>query len=95
MAGAPIGNQNAANGKKWRAAIDRALDKTPRVAGLEALDQIAKVLIAKALAGEQWAIDMIGNRLDGKPAQSVEVAGPDGGPVQAKVTVEFVKDPAT
>ena len=31
------------------------------------------------------------DRRDGKPAQAVRVSGQDGGPIQAKVVVEFVK----
>lgn len=91
MAGAPVGNQNAANGKKWRAAIDRALEKTPKVAGLEALDRCAKVLIEKALAGEQWALEMLGNRLDGKPAQAVTVGNAEGEQFVTKVVREIVR----
>ncbi len=33
----------------------------------------------------------IGDRLDGKPAQGVELAGPNGGPLQAALSVTFVK----
>jgi hypothetical protein len=82
MAGAPLGNQNAAKGKKWKAAVDRALGEKSRVLGKEALDECARVLIEQALAGEQWAIKELGDRLDGKPTQQTEVSGPDGGPVE-------------
>lgn len=94
MAGAPVGNQNAANGKKWRAAIDRALAEKSRVDGKDALDAIANVLITQALAGEQWALAQLGDRLDGRAAQSLEVAGADGGPIQHNVSVEFKRSTA-
>lgn len=80
--GAPEGNQNAANGKKWKAAIDRALETRSRAEGREILDDIANVLINQALAGEQWAFAQLGDRLDGKPKQQTELSGPDGGPVE-------------
>jgi hypothetical protein len=70
--GAPIGNQNAANGKKWQAAINRALETRSRAEGKEMLDELANVLINQALAGEQWAFAQLGDRLDGKPHQTVD-----------------------
>lgn len=90
----PVGNQNAANGKKWKAAIERALAARSKKDGKDALDSLANVLIDKALSGEQWALLELGNRFDGKPAQALEVAGTDGGPIKATVLVEFVNKAA-
>lgn len=90
MAGAPVGNQNAANGKKWKAAIDRALETRSRAEGREILDALADELINQALAGEQWAFQQLGDRLDGKPKQQIETTGEDGGPIKTSLTVEFV-----
>lgn len=86
--GAPLGNDNAAKGKKWRAAIDRALETRSRVDGKEILDELANVLITQALAGEQWALKEFGDRIDGKAVQQTEISGPDGAPV--KTVVNFV-----
>lgn len=72
MAGAPLGNQNAANGKKWKAAIDRALESRSRAEGKEILDELANVLINQALAGEQWAVKEFGDRVDGKAHQTLD-----------------------
>jgi len=71
MAGAPPGNQNAANGKKWKAAINRALEARSKAEGREILDALADTLITQAFAGEQWAFQQLGDRLDGKPPQTV------------------------
>ncbi len=71
MAGAPPGNQNAANGKKWKAAIGRALEARSKAEGREILDALANELINQAFAGEQWAFQQLGDRLDGKPPQTV------------------------
>lgn len=82
MAGAPVGNQNAVRAKKWREAIMRALArKSGSVdAGLDAAaDKLAALAIDE---GDKWALEEIGDRLDGKPAQSLEHSGPDGDPIQ-------------
>lgn len=75
---APSGNKNAAKGKAWFDALRKECVQR------SALDDIAKLVVDKALAGEQWAIQEIGNRLDGKPAQAI--TGDDGGPVEIAVT---------
>jgi len=74
--GAPKGSRNAAKGKMWFDAIRK------EVVQRAALPDIAKAVVDAALKGELWAIQEIGNRLDGKPAQAVEVSGPDGDPIQ-------------
>jgi hypothetical protein len=80
---APIGNQNAVRAKKWRESIMRALArKSGSVeAGLDAAaDKLAQLAIDD---GDKWAIEEIGNRIDGKPAQSVAIDGDgEGGPVK-------------
>jgi hypothetical protein len=39
------------------------------------LDLIAEKLVAKAIAGDNWCIGYIGDRLDGKPKERQEHAG--------------------
>lgn len=73
---APVGNKNAAKGKAWFDALRKELVQR------EALGQIAKVVVDAALEGERWAIEEIGNRMDGKPAQSVTVSGDPDNPVE-------------
>lgn len=43
------------------------------------LRQIADRLVAEALKGESWAIQQIGDRIDGKPAQAL--VGEEDGPL--------------
>lgn len=74
--GAPKGSRNAAKGKQWLDALRK------QVVQRDALDKIAGKVVDAALEGELWAIQEIGNRFDGKPAQAVEVSGPDGDPIQ-------------
>ena len=87
MAGAPEGNQNAAKARQWAAAIERALERrgdpsidpdvpferTPR---MKALDALAESFIAKLdLEKDLGFYKEFGDRLDGKAAQGVIVAG--------------------
>ena len=83
MAGAPKGNQNAARGRVWREAIDRAIKRDR-----EALNRVAKALITAAEAGDMQAIKELGDRLDGKPTQML--GGDPDSPIRARLTVEFV-----
>lgn len=71
MAGAPIGNQNAAKAKIWSAAIMRALENRSRLQQKQALDELAAVLLDKAAEGDMAALKELGDRLDGKPAQAL------------------------
>ena len=73
---APIGNQNARKAKEWFDALRK------QAVQRGTLDKVAKMVCEKAEAGEAWAIQEIGNRFDGKPAQAVEVSGAGGGPVE-------------
>lgn len=74
--GAPTGNSNAKKGKLWFDALRKECVQR------DALAEIAKVLVDKAIAGEPWAIAEVANRFDGKPAQSVELTGDPDNPLQ-------------
>ncbi len=69
--GGQIGNTNASNGAMWRNAIKRALARAKNPAGRRAIYAIADKLIEQAMAGDAWAIKELGDRLDGKAAQSL------------------------
>jgi hypothetical protein len=77
--GGQPGNNNAAKGKRWFEAIDKALkqytDKKRHIEAGQALDRIAKLVVREALDGSFWAIEEIGDRLDGKAAQSINITG--------------------
>jgi hypothetical protein len=80
------GNPTGARAKPWSDAIRMALAQyeTPTVKQGEALRAMAKKLIEKGLEGDKDAINEIGNRLDGKPAQAIEGTG-DGGAIILKL----------
>lgn len=94
---APIGNQNAAKAKIWHAAIMRALERRERsrADGVKELDLLAEKLLMLVESGDLGALKEFGDRLDGRPAQAVVVAGDDdGGPIKMNHTVEFIGAPA-
>lgn len=78
--GAQPGNNNHVKGKMWEGALKRALNEKPEI-----LPAIARKVVMAALQGEQWAIDHIANRLDGKPVQPVD------GEFVGSLTVELVR----
>lgn len=73
MAGAPVGNQNAAKGNRWATAIESALRERSRGKQVEALQELAGVLLDKAAEGDLTALKELGDRLDGKPKQAMDV----------------------
>lgn len=88
MAGAPIGNQNSAKGKRWKSVIEKRLE------ALQAMEKIADSLITEAMTGNIQAIKEIGDRIDGKPAQSIEATGLDGGAIRLERIERVITDPA-
>lgn len=67
--------------KRFSEVLNRAIvqDKSKR------LREAAEQLLTHAASGEPWALQMLADRLDGKPAQAI--TGGDGGPL----TVEIVR----
>lgn len=90
MAAAP-GNQYAAKAKQWQMAIERALDKRGASDRRKALDDLAERLLQACEAGEGWALKELGDRLDGKPAQTV-VGDSTADPIQTSMRVLFGRD---
>lgn len=85
---APLGNQNAAKGKLWANAIKRAIARKAAGDLNSGLDSLADKLVTACEMGDQWAIKELGDRIDGKPHQSVGVAGDEeGGPVKIEQIV--------
>lgn len=78
--GAPLGNQNAAKGRLWAAAINRALEKRANGDKVKALEELAERLLLQAESGDLQALKELGDRLDGKPKQTV--GGDEDAPLQ-------------
>ena len=81
MAGAPTGHRNGSQQKLWEDAIRRAVlaDDGKR------LRAIAERLLDKAAEGDIAAMKELGDRVDGKPAQSVSGAGVEGAPLVTRI----------
>lgn len=81
--GAPLGNDNAAKNKPWADALRRAMARYSGkgVKTGEALNKLAEKVVEDAIAGNKDAWQEIGNRLDGKPHQTIAAD------VDASVTV--------
>lgn len=62
------GNQHAKKGAKWSSAIRRAL-----VRNEDSLNKAASALVKAAVAGDMKALKELGDRLDGKSKQSVDM----------------------
>lgn len=75
----PINPKGAKSDKIWREAIQRAVrrrvgDEPPKSPNeMQRLDALADALVAKGLESDVPALREIGDRLDGKPNQSVEI----------------------
>ena len=91
MAGAPEGNTNHTKGRLWNQAIKRALRKRSKTDQLEALDELADKLLSACDQGELTALKELGDRLDGKAAQSVAVSGDENNPLVTKIVREIVR----
>lgn len=92
--GAPVGNRNAANAKVWKAAIDRALEARGAGDRLAALNALAEKLLEKCDEGDLPALKELGDRLDGKPAQAVDLGNADGKPFAVEQIVRRIVDPS-
>jgi hypothetical protein len=80
--GAPVGNQNARKGTRWRNAIEAAIEQWARDKGLktgnDALRELACSLLKAVASGDINAARELGDRLDGKVKQEVEHSGSMG-----------------
>lgn len=88
--GAPTGNNNAAKAKVWTAAIERALANRSRLDQKDALDSLAEKLLAKCDEADLGALKELGDRLEGKPAQSLTLGGDSQNPVHTVSKIELV-----
>jgi len=96
MAGAPLGNKNGAKAKPWTAAINRALDRRSLVSQKAELDELADKLLDQCMSGNLAALQELGNRLEGKPAQAITVGGDPDQPLEIQQRrVIFVRNPVS
>ena len=70
QSGNPAGRRNEA---LFRSCLLLALNEPHGPKRIPKLRVIADKLVAEAIKGEQWAIQEIGNRLDGRPTERVSM----------------------
>lgn len=76
--GAPVGNTNAAKQNRlWGETLRRAVTQSDG----KTLRELADKLIEQAAAGDVQALKEIGDRLDGKARQQVELSGDASAPL--------------
>ncbi len=86
-----IGNTNATKGKPWRDAINRALARRAEDHTVEGgLNTLADKFLAACEEGDQWAMKELGDRVEGKAAQSHTLGNEDGEEFKVRQTVELI-----
>lgn len=71
--GAPENNQNARKGRDWTQAIRKALAHYSGDGATKGMEKLARKIIEAAENGDAWALKELGDRIEGKPAQTVEM----------------------
>lgn len=87
--GAPEGNTNAAKGARWRAAIDRALERRSKSEGIQELDRLADKFLDEVEAQGINGYKELADRLDGKPHQTI--GGQDGAAIPLGIDVTYAR----
>lgn len=88
---APIGNSNRATQYRIKHTIEKVLRKRSASDELEALERLVEAQVLKAEEGDLQSFKEIMDRYAGKAPQGIELTGDDGGPVESKFTLEFVR----
>ncbi len=70
---APINPKGSKSDKQWRNAIQLAVHRLATDGKTKHLDLLAMRLVKAGAEGDVSALREIGDRLDGKPAQAIEV----------------------
>ena len=102
MAGAPFGNKNSAKKRlPWSQALKRSLTRLAAANGEDSpnyrrgLDKVADAVVADAAAGNKDAWMELGNRLEGKPGQTVILQGDEDKPLVHRIERLILHDNAT
>ena len=88
--GGQAGNTNATKSKPWQDAINRALARYGEGDKDGGLNKLADQLLFKCADGDLPALKELGDRIEGKPAQSVTLGGDQDNPIKHLWQVEVV-----
>ena len=86
--GAPKGNKNGVKNKPFWDMITRIIAQEDG----KRLREAGEKLFDAAAAGEEWAVKILADRLDGKPHQSVDLSNADGSALFAKIERVIIKN---
>jgi hypothetical protein len=95
--GAPSGNKNAVKGRKAEAALNKALairdgvEPTETTETFQCLIDMWDKQIEEALEGDKGSMQMIVERLDGKPKQAIVGGDEDDAPVLHEIRRTIVR----
>jgi hypothetical protein len=78
------GQSGNPGGRPKRRLIDEALEELLLSNDSELALAIAKKLLARAKTGEIKAIQLVAERVQGRPKRHLELSGPDGGPLDIR-----------
>ena len=87
--GGQPGNLNAAKGRRWTQAINKALEKRSKAKGLEELERLAEKFLDEVEAQGMVGFKELGDRIDGRAHQTI--GGQDGDDNPQGLTVKYVK----
>lgn len=89
------GNQLASNALSFNAALRRVINKKnlSRKEKMDVLEEMANILIDKALEGSESTISHLADRLDGKPQQAVQLSGDADSPLTINIIRYSDKNP--
>lgn len=92
---APEGNTNRATQYRIKRTLEAVLERrtAARADGIDALEKACEAMLDKAEGGDVSAFKEIADRLDGKPSQSLELAGDPDKPLITKVVREVIDHP--
>lgn len=88
--GAPIGNDNNKKNLYWSDALRKHVTQNPND-----LLAAAKALFDKAKDGDVTAMKEIGDRLEGKPKQQVDIGGQTDNPIVSVIQLVALDDGST
>jgi len=75
--GGQPGNTNGTKGALYNSALKRALARSGKTVD-GGLNKVTDQLVKAAIAGEQWAVKEVADRMDGKAPQALTVGNPPG-----------------
>jgi hypothetical protein len=84
--GAPLGNDNNRKHQYWSDALRKHIVQNPKD-----LASAAQALFDKAKDGDVMAIKEIGDRLEGKPAQALNIGGQEDNPLVTEIIVKVIE----